>query len=467
MPAGVEARTAPRSGAPGSSPSSPRPPELDALLQRAAPAPVVVGEELEADRREPPEAVDVDDPRLPLRVPQVEGRRERHVPRELPREREPRGRVGLAEDEHGARRDGDLAEGLAEGRGEARAVVAREAPRQPGGGVRLSTPAGPALLEGLPRRVEDVAARPERDDAVVLERGGRDEIETRIGGGVPGVGDDPLVDAEGLAVGEDETVLPDVDPAADDRPPGGARDLEPAPGGGQVGDVVADPHSRGGLDADVERERVEEGRLGPGRLGRSEDAREDLAVEVDVPLEKPAVERDGPGDPPLVLDHVERQLAREGRGESVGEAVPHVGEEGRQRRPAAPVPAAREEERAAVQEGLAARERSRPGRQLGLEERIADLGRPGEGPREARPLAVEEDVPLQRVGRARRAGVECDLARGRSPREERGEERRVGPAAGRDGDVREEAGERTRPGVRRGRGRPRRRRGTTSAPRRR
>ena len=111
MPAGGESAHRAEERRVGIAPFPARPAELDALLQRAAPAPVVVGEDLDRERGKPPEAVHVDDPGLPLGVPEVEGDGERHAPRELPREREAarpgrsrRERTGAHETRHGAER---------------------------------------------------------------------------------------------------------------------------------------------------------------------------------------------------------------------------------------------------------------------------------------------------------------------------------------------------------------------------
>ena len=216
-------------------------------------------------------------------------------------------------------------------------------------------------------------------------------------------------------------------------------------------------------DADVEREGVEERLLGPGRLGGREYPREDLAVEVDVPLEKPAVERDGPRDPLLVLDRVERQLAREGRRETVGEPVPHVGEgavsvvppppyQPPERRSGPPFRSASPRVSEAVP---GVRSASRSGSRISVGQ--------ARGHEKRDPWPSRKTRPSSAPGGPGRAGVEGDLAGGRSPREERDEERRVGSPAGRDGDVRDEAGEGRARGARRGRGRPTRRRGTTSA----
>ncbi len=69
---GVILRTA-RGRAPGSSSSSVAPPDLDPLLERAAVAAVVLGEDLHGERRKPAQAVDVDDPGLALGVLEVDG----------------------------------------------------------------------------------------------------------------------------------------------------------------------------------------------------------------------------------------------------------------------------------------------------------------------------------------------------------------------------------------------------------
>jgi hypothetical protein len=153
--------------------------ELDPLLERAAEAAVVLRERLHREGRQAPQAVDVDDPGLPLRVLQVDPDRERDVRREVAREREARGGVGLPEEEERAHRQGDAPERRAERPRETVPEVAGEPLGERRGGVVRRGPSR------TPRRAEakrSLPPRPPRSTGPRGRRSSRSRVAGRSGG---------------------------------------------------------------------------------------------------------------------------------------------------------------------------------------------------------------------------------------------------------------------------------------------